>query len=277
MIGKIRSLPLNRWTLQRFGLSPSKLLARVANSGAPRVFCVSIPKAGTHLLERALCLHPKLYRKLLPTITPKNVTRWGGLEGLLARVRRGQVLVSHLRFEPEYVDLLGRHDTHGIFLVRDPRDIAVSLVDYISKRVDHRVHDLFARREGSKDKLRLAIAGDPEREFPSMGRRLDDFAGWLTSGCLVVRFEDLVGPEGGGDADRQQLAVESIYRYLGMGTDERMIRSIVDRLFSRDSPTFHAGAIGRWRELFDKETGALFNDVIGSRADPYGYELSAEP
>ena len=67
------------WTLERFGLSPGKLPKRLSDQGAPRVFCVSIPKSGTHLLERALCLHPALYRKLVPTISGANVAKFGGL------------------------------------------------------------------------------------------------------------------------------------------------------------------------------------------------------
>src|SRR5262249_47770326 len=86
-----------RWTLERFGLSPGKLPRRIADPGAPRVFCVSIPKSGTHLLERALCLHPALYRKFVPTVSGENIGKWNGLEGLVGRIRPGQVVVSHLR------------------------------------------------------------------------------------------------------------------------------------------------------------------------------------
>jgi len=48
------------WTFRRFGLSPRKLVARIGNRTEPPILCVSLPKAGTHLLERALCLHPRL-------------------------------------------------------------------------------------------------------------------------------------------------------------------------------------------------------------------------
>src|SRR3982751_3014848 len=100
------ALDRHLWTLQRFGLSASKAPSRMRPAGAPRVLCVSIPKAGTHLLERALCLHPRLYRKVVPTVTDDKLRRYGGLDGLLARVKPGQVIVSHLRFQPGYPEII---------------------------------------------------------------------------------------------------------------------------------------------------------------------------
>jgi hypothetical protein len=263
------------WTLQRFGLSPTKLPCRLFDPGAPKVFCVSIPKAGTHLLERALCLHRKLYRKLLPTVSDENIGRWNGLDGLLARLRRGQVVASHLRFRAEYPTILERRSTRPIFLIRDPHDVVVSQVHYVSKRTDHRLHDLYVGLPDEKAKLRVAIAGDRTHNVASIGERLDYFAGWLDTG-LVVRFEDLVGPGGGGERERQLASLRTIYDFLHMEADEAMIGSIADRLFSSDSPTFRRGAVGGWRRFFDPELEALFDEEVGDRIAPYGYRLTGE-
>jgi hypothetical protein len=266
------SVPLDRWTFERFGLTPAKLGRRVADRRAPRVYCVSIPKAGTHLLERALCLHPRLYRKLLPTVSDENIRKWGGLEELLRKVRAGQILTSHLRFSPTFPEILARSAAAGVFLIRDPHDIVVSQVHYVAKRQDHRMHQAFSEREGASAKLRLAITGDRELGAPSIAERLDYFAGWLDAGCLVIRFEDLVGPGGGGDAVRQHDAVASLFRHIGLPADSPTVASISDRLFSSESPTFRKGSIGGWRSSFDPQLEALFDEVVGDRAVPYGYQ-----
>lgn len=271
----LQSVPFSAWTFERFGLSPRKLRYRARDPGAPKVLCVSIPKAGTHLLERAICLDPRLYRKLLPTVSEENVHRWGGLSGLVAKVRPGQVVASHLRFHAEYSDVVDRGGIKPIFLIRDPRDIVVSQVHYVSKRTDHRLHSLFEELPNVKERLRLAIAGDPERAVVSIGDRLDYFAGWLDA-ALVVRFEDLVGPDGGGDRDRQDAALRSIYDFLGMDLDRRALARIGDRLFSADSPTFRSGAIGAWRRSFDPELESLFDRTVGDRIRPYGYHLTGD-
>ena len=59
------------WTAQRFGLTPRKLAGRAARAGVPRVLVVSLPKAGTHLVERAVWgmlpkgpLGRQIYKKL---------------------------------------------------------------------------------------------------------------------------------------------------------------------------------------------------------------------
>ncbi|MDP9233056.1 MAG: sulfotransferase domain-containing protein [Actinomycetota bacterium] len=271
------SAPLDRWTFERFGLTPTKLGRRLLYKRSPKVFCVSIPKAGTHLLERALCLHPALYRKLIPTVSEENIRKWGGFEKLLRKTRGGQVVVSHLRFTPGYPEILASSGAAGVFLVRDPHDIVVSQVHYVAKREDHRLHQLFSEQGNAREKLRLAITGDRGRGAPSIGERLDYFAGWLDAGCLVIRFEDLVGPSGGGDAVRQQDAVASLYRHVGLPADAPAIASISDRLFSSESPTFRKGSAGGWRSSFDPELEALFDEVVGDRPVPYGYQPGGPP
>lgn len=266
----VGSLRHTGWTLERFGFSPGKLKYRIIDAGAPRVLCVSIPKAGTHLLERALCLHPQLYRKLLPTVSEENIGRWKGVDGLLARVRPGQVVASHLRFRPEYPAILDSRRVRSIFLIRDPHDVVVSQVHYVLKRKDHRVHDQFAGLPDMKARLHLAIEGDAARGLPSIGERLDFFARWLDTG-LVVRFEDLVGAGGGGDPAAQVAAVDSIYDYLGMQVDPVTRRSICDQLFSTDSPTFRQGSVSGWKRVFDEELKSLFDEIVGDRSRPYGY------
>lgn len=270
-----QSVGFNWWTLERFGLSPAKLPRRILRRPAPRIFSVSIPKSGTHLLERALCLHPALYRKLIPTVSDGNIDRWRGLDGLLSRLGPGQVIVSHLRFQRGYPEILDRRGTRTIFLVRDPHDIVISQVHYVSKRADHRLHEVFGRIPDFKDKLKLAIAGDAAQAVPSIGQRLDYFAGWLDAGCLVVRFEDLVGETGGGDEDRQRECVRSIYHHVGLVDDGRLIEAVSGRLFSADSPTFRKGAIGQWIGVFDDELANLFDHVVGNRAVAFGYPQQA--
>lgn len=260
-----------RWTLQRFGLSPMKAPYRLVNAGAPKVFCVNIPKAGTHLLERALCLHPRLYRKVVPTVSDENIGRYNGFDTLLSRIRPGQVVVSHLRYKAGYPETLSRRAVHGIFLVRDPHAIVVSQVHYVSRTKSHRHHDFFVSQKSAKERLKIAIAGDPQQGVVSIGERLDAFAGWLDDGCLVVRFEDLIGPEGGGDRPRQIRTLRSIYVSLGMGATEPLLESICARLFSSASPTFRQGSIERWRQAFDADLERLMRDVAGDAMARYGY------
>ena len=203
------------WTAQRFGLTPRKLAGRAARAGVPRVLVVSLPKAGTHLVERAVCLHPRLYRQFRRTLNPENVGP-EGLDGVLRTLRPGQVALAHLPFDPAYASLL--EGVRTLFVVRDPRDIAVSLAHYIESRGDHPLHFAYGERPDERSRIELAILGDAEARppAPSLESLLAGFAGWLESGALVVRFEDLIGARGGGDDDAQARTLREIYDYLGV-------------------------------------------------------------
>jgi hypothetical protein len=263
------------WTAERFGLTPGKLPARASKNGAPRILAVSIPKAGTHLLERALCLHPRLYRRLLPTISGENLDRHGGLDRLLGRLRPGQIMVSHLRYQPALAEIADRQGVRGLFLVRDPHDMVVSEAFFVSRERGHRHHAAFSSRGEVKEKLRLAIQGDPRHGVISIGQRLRYFEGWLDTGFLTVRFEDLVGAAGGGTGEAQSETLEAIFRHLGMDARPEIVRDIAAKLFSDRSPTFRKGAIGQWRSLFDPELQELFDAEASDELARYGYQPQA--
>jgi len=256
------------WTAERFGLTPRKLTARVAHSGLPRVLCVSLPKAGTHLVERAVCLHPRLYRRILRTLNPENVGP-EGLGGVVRRLRPGQVLLAHLPFEPAYAEMLEREGVRTIFVIRDPRDIAVSLAHYIESRGDHPLHFAYNERPDQRSRIELAILGDAEARppAPSLESLLDGFSGWMESGALVVRFEELIGARGGGDDETQARTIGAIYDHLGLEIPPRL----AERLFSSASPTFRKGQIGQWRDHFDPELEELFEQAAGPWMEAYGY------
>jgi len=91
-----------------------------------------------------------------------------------------------------------------------------------------------------------------------------------------VRFEDLVGPDGGGDRARQLGALKAVYDFVGMCVDGATIGSIGDRLFSSDSPTFRRGVVGGWRRSFDPELVELFDGEVGDRIALYGYGSTGE-
>ena len=266
---RAESFGWNLWTLERFGLTPSKLRYRLLDRSAPKVLSVSLPKAGTHLLERALCLHPRLYRKLRATVWPEALPRWGGLEGLLRGMAPGQITLAHLPFDPSFEASID--DTRVVFLIRDPRDVVLSEAHYAAARPNHPYHAAFERCTTLADRIRVAIDGDEAVDMRSIAVRLDRYGGWLDGTAHVVRFEDLVGPRGGGSTERQHAAVHDLYAYLGVESDDALVASVCERLFSGDSPTFRRGAVGQWRTEFDADLERHFEAAVGGRLETYGY------
>jgi sulfotransferase 6B1 len=265
-------LARRRWTLERFGFTPRKVVARMRNRTEPMILCVSLPKAGTHLLERALCLHPRLYRRLVPTLSEANLNRGRRFDALLDSLRPGQVVLCHLAFTPEYRRWVTERHIKCLFLIRDPRDIVVSQSYYIAGKRDHPLHELFANVPDLKERLKIAIQGDLPHGLESVGQRLAQFAGWLDASDLVIRFEDLVDSEGGGDQGVQLATLRALYRSIGLFPDDQFFADLVRQLVSSVSPTFRTGKTGGWRAHFDPELEALFRAVAGTQLAPYGYE-----
>lgn len=258
------------WTLQRFGMTPAGLSRRLLNRGEPIVFCNSIPKSGTHLIERALCLHPRLYRALLPTIHESNVGERGGLPDLLQGLRPGQVLVAHLLCSAERVAAVDASGARSLLMIRDPRDIVVSTAHYAVSNPSHPWHSRYMREPDVAARIRLTIRGDGTEVEP-IRDLLAGFMDWRRAGAEVVRFEDLVGEAGGGTRLEQAQCLARIYEHVGVAATAAELGRIQDALFSDQSPTFRRGATGQWRSVFDADTTTLFEREAGPLLGELGY------
>ncbi len=89
--------------------------------------------------------------------------------------------------------------------------------------------------------------------------------------ALVVKFEDLVGPKGGGSLDAQKLEIRKIADYLGIKITEKEIDDIADKLFGR-TITFKKGQIGQWKEEFTALQISQVKEKLDSLLIELGYE-----
>lgn len=158
-----------------------------------------------------------------------------------------------------------------VLAFRDPRDALVSMVRFLSDgapdRVgffpEHRIYREILRAAPSfEDRLTIALT-DPC--FP--GLRGFERALWLRHHPRVcaVAYEDLVGPHGGGSAERQVAAVARVAAALRVEIDPA---EVADGLYNTRAFTFRGGLIGAWRDAFTPEHEALF-------AARYGHLLTA--
>lgn len=274
--GFARYLDSKWWTLERFGLTPTKLMRRVVNRNEPKILCVCVPKSGTHMLERALCLHPKLYRRLVRTVHDGNMTGHRELTNLLAALKPGQVIVSHLHFTRQRLETVRRLGIKLVFMIRDPRDVAIASYAYIRNNDKHYLHGLFAYEADMESCLRMTILGHPPSNYPSIAERLAKFVGWFNKDSLVIRFEDLVGSQGGADNERQLRALISLYNHTGIEMEEKELEQLSTRIFSEVSPTFRRGQISVWKTEMSDDIKELYREVAGETLIQYGYEVDED-
>jgi len=263
------------WNAERFGLTPNKLPLRLTNGSMPKVICISIPKAGTHLIERALCKHPGLYRPLLKTVDEANLPV-DGFEQLIAGLRPGQVIFSHLFYTEERARVLSEMNVHCLFMIRDLRDIVVSEANYLSSSTNHIYHRAFAGIDTQQGRIERALEGHTESGLPSMVQLFEGFRGWLNSAAKTVRFEDLIGASGGGDTAQQEKVLAEIFQFIGVSCDDKCVKKLAAKVFSTASPTFHRGYSSQWPNFFDEEIKQKFKSMTGDALINYGFESSTD-
>jgi len=266
-----------------------------------RIVANSIPKSGTNLLARLLTLlgfeqtsemgiRSRLVagpfapaRKLLRARSKEKVTigvtspqridrRW--LQRRLSRVDDRQFVTAHCVYSPELASLIAEERMRVVCILRDPRDVAVSQMHHIKHRDEHFAHEAFLKLPSDHERLLHSIRGGElgGRRLQSLDERYRQFLGWQDAeGAMMVKFEDLVGPRGGGSAEAQRRTVEQVARHVGLEPDERLMRTVEENIFG-ESKTFRKGQIGGWREEFSEEHARAAREIAGPLLVELGYE-----
>jgi hypothetical protein len=231
---------------------------------------ITVPKSGTHLAT-------------------KLISRLTG-QGVLWHAPREYPVKPHINIETDFdfSDNKGvyhhlfrqfdcvREDHTGRFakftMIRDPRDILVSTVNWVSvgRWYTSKEYQNWFNALSFDEQLR-AVMELPE-EFYSIRFYLNQALLWMKEpDVFVCRFEDLVGPEGGGDRGRQERAIRDVAMHLGIHVPGWKVSRIAEELFGK-SPTFRKGQIGKWREHFSKENIATCKRIFGQLLIDLGYE-----
>ncbi len=261
------------WDLERFGLPPTDKFRRRLNppKGAHAVFAVSMPKSGTHLLERALVLHPWFYRKLTGTVNQSKVDV-KGVGGYLRRLKGGQFLMAHVHHSPEVAAAVKAEGMKLLIQVRDPRDALLSGIKFNLKRMKGQfAHDL-AKMDSFEDQCRAFFHGNGAPGFVPLKERYEKYRPWLKESIVVVRFEDLVGEQGGGDRQAQLKLLSEMFEHLDAPWTDKLVEQIADGVFSDKSPTFSKGMIGTWKEKLPESMKDEFKQHAQEWLVEFGYE-----
>jgi len=276
-----------RWLLRdlvQYGFTPDKIVSRLfsSNNTAPPVLANSMPKAGTNLLLRVLYLMPPLHRKFNRTLFNTDFDR---LDKQLKRVHSGQIVAGHLYYTPELATVLRDLHMKHVFIVRDPRDIAVSNYVYITyKDQNHRLHRYFNDSlHSDEERLMASIVGieanklSDNLESFSINKHTTQYMPWIDNqDCLTVKFEDLIGSKGGGDKERQVNVLTTIANYLSLDLEVPQIAKLATQAFDTSSRTFFKGSIGSWKKHFTTEHRKAFKSTGGETLIKLGYESNME-
>jgi hypothetical protein len=162
-----------------------------------------------------------------------------------------------------------------IFNYRDPRDALVSLINFIDGQTAQGFGNFYERRiynaifrdmKSMTEKISFAL-----RDHYFLARHEFEKCLWMLHHPDVckVRYEDLIGSEGGGSKERQRAAVERVLLHVNADIEPEVVS---EQLYRRDAWSFHKGRPGEWKEAFSSANLRQFYTVYGDLLEQYGYE-----
>lgn len=250
----------------------------------PILLGISFPKSGTHLLDQILLGFANVapFSKRLHSFyaeyegesgvkrTPEQALAW--LDALRANGGR-DVASAHLFARPEAVARVCSPAFVPFFIFRDPRDVVVSHVFYVTDmEARHVHHDYYQSLPDFNARLNVSILGrsDIDIEFPDITGRFAPYLNWLDHPeVMVIHFEDLI-------LDRASALTRIMEHFLArapLQTSRQLIlNSLAASINPGQSPTFRSGKTGEWKKHFTDEHKKVFKDVAGELLMRLGYE-----
>lgn len=255
----------------------------------------SIPKCGTHLIMS--CIYHLINKYV------DEACDYGAIE---AKIRKHQDLTDYLRllqtlkgqnfihkthipYYPQVEDVLLEAGMKWIFCMRDPRDAIVSLVFYMEGLKHNGNHRDFMLLDSQiydrltlSNKINSAMTGTYCTNY--LEKFLRAMYGWTKSPYgLVVRYEDLIGPAGGGSTEAQIKTIREIASYLNVIVSEDELKAVAAHTNRFKKPSvqhvlgehYVQGQIGNWRMYFDESNKALFKQLFGNELIELGYERNS--
>ncbi len=256
----------------RFASQPASL---------PVLLGISFPKSGTHLLDQILLGFSNIapYAKRVHSFyaeyegesgkkrEPEKALAW------LDSLRPADVASAHLFARPEAVARVTSPKFAPYFIFRDPRDVVVSHVFYVTDMETRHVHhDYYRSLPDFNARLTASILGRPDSgiEFPNIADRFAPYLGWLgQKEVLTIHFEDLI--------HNREMTLTSIMDHLLSrvslpATRQLILDSLETSINPKKSPTFRSGKTGEWKKHFTDEHKKIFKEVAGDLLIKLGYE-----
>jgi len=249
--------------------------------GWPVLLGISFPKSGTHLLDQILLGFSKVapYARRVHSFyaeyegesgvkrAPEQALRW------LDSLRRRDVASAHLFARPEAVARVCSPKFIPYFIFRDPRDVVVSHVFYVTEMEARHVHHAYyASLPDFETRLRVSILGraDAGVEFPNIAARFAPYLDWLNQPeVLTIHFEELI-------QDRVRTLNRILDHFLARvplpTPRSRILDCLEASINPSKSPTFRSGKTGEWKKYFTAEHKTIFKEVAGDLLIKLGYE-----
>jgi hypothetical protein len=247
---------------------------KAPQGGWPILMGISFPKSGTHMFDQILLGFSKFapFARHLRSIFAMYEGESGRKRTLketlayLDALRPLDVTSAHLFAWPQVVERVCTPVFIPYFIFRDPRDVVVSHVFYVTEMEPNHHHHRYYTEvlKNFDERLKVSILGLPEAdvEFPDIATRFSFYTGWLDyPEVLPLHFEDFV--------HNRRVALGKVLDHFLRRVDtlttprERILDALEASINPSRSPTFRSGKTGEWKKYFTPEHKKIFKDVAG--------------
>ncbi len=265
-----------------------------------KIICICIPKTGTHLLLKCLSLfqvpnitfdyekpkntnlehlaHIRAKNKFPPPYHYKgqfHVPTSGPLPrnivSSILKLRSKRLFFTHFPYTSQFELFLKTHTYANFLMIRDPRDMVVSFAFMVQKSHEGKT-TLF-------EPLLLDLITGQRKHFIQWGVEIHTaypllwelgicnfyklYLPWAKAqNFCVVKFEDLVGENGGSTKEKQVNEIQRIAHHIGYRITNTQIEQVIKDLYG-NSWTFREGQIGSWKKYFTPKIKKAFKQLPG--------------
>lgn len=264
-----------------------------------KVFVNSLPKSGTNLLAKCLLLFGykerghisagtildstlrAFIRRLLWKcdsdgyllgVNSPVMVRKAAIDSILRKVKNNQFISAHVGYQQELLDAVINNGFTPIQVIRDPRAVLASFVPYVLADKNHFLHKLF-KSLPMEERYQAVLDGVTENKLTqrSLQECCEALNPWLnTEGVIVVKFEDIVGSQGGGSDETRIKVLEEIADALNIPRE--LIPSVADNLYGPGRHTFRKGRIDSWKDEIPAPVLERISNEMSDILNKWGYE-----
>ncbi|MBF0240764.1 MAG: sulfotransferase domain-containing protein, partial [SAR324 cluster bacterium] len=200
----------------------------------------------------------------------------------LNNVQKGRYIQGHIPWTPGITPVITDLAYHHLVIIRDPRAVVASLLPFIldAWKTGMGSHFLEAdfKTMSPIQRLNFILEGGyaplAKVEIKSFAEVYRSMLAWRNQpNSLFMRFEDLVGEQGGGDIDQQKITVEKIASFLRIPFDKE-VENRLKTVYDTSSRTFRTGKIDGWKTSMDSEIVDHLNKSCEALCNEAGYQLT---
>lgn len=231
---------------------------------------LTLPKAGTHFLKKII--ENITSKQVIPPTTPSHYER----EYKRYSIDENTIVMGHC--EPLVLSMLSSNE-RILLLIRDPRDVALSAVDYIDNHgliVWPGLQKIVSQRKWNQlskiEKLSLILEEYYDSRKLSVVTMFEMAITLITQkNCFIVKYEEL-SPEHNDFSDLSK-TIQNIACFFGVELDDTRVEEVIEKSFrNKKCLTLNKGRAFRYLEE-DREIVDFLSAKLKKYIDFYEFSL----